>query len=79
MIQKGAPVGPQSGTWWETIFARGTTHTEVIAFGPYLEDDVDISKLEYKVGFMGNSGIMNITFIFLWVFVSLLMTRSDGK
>ena len=73
MVQKGAPAGPQADTWWETIFARGTTHTEVIPFGPYLEDDVDISKLEYKVGFMGNSGIMNITFIFMWVFVSLLM------
>ena len=73
LIQRDAPVGPQAGTWWETIFARGTTHTEVIPFGPYLEDDVDITKLEYKVGFMENLGILNIIFLFLWVFVSLIL------
>ena len=73
--QKDAPRGPQSGSWWETIFVKGTKHTEVIPFGPYLEDDVDITKLEYKIRFMGNRlhGLLNLLFMCLWVFIPLLL------
>ena len=73
MHHKDSPVGPQSGTWWETIFAKGTTHTEVVPFGPYLEDHVDISKLKYNVGFMENFGVLNLLFVFMWVFLTLLL------
>ena len=73
LIQKDAPVGPQEGTWWQRIFVIGTTHTEVVPFGPYLEDHVDISKLKYNVGFMENFGVLNLLFVFMWVFLTLLL------
>ena len=75
MHHKDSPVGPQSGTWWETIFAKGTTHTDVVPFGPYLEDHVDLTKLEYTVRFMQNRihGLFKPLFMVLWVFLPLLL------
>ena len=64
--------GPQSGTWWDNIATLGAEHSEVIPFGPYLEDSEDLVKMEYSRGFMENMGALPLIFIVLKVVTALI-------
>ena len=71
MVHRDAPRGPLEGTWRQIILTLGTDHSQVIPFGPYLEDDVDIAQLEYRAGFMA-MGRLQLIFLALKVFSTLL-------
>ena len=55
MVHADAPKGSQEGSWLQVFLTMGTIHTEVVPFGPYLENDVDITKIRYNEGFIGTT------------------------
>ena len=72
MVEKSAPVGPQSGSWWEAVASLGAWHTQIIPFGPYLDDETDISKLEYRIGFLENFAILPTLILLIKVFSTFI-------
>ena len=50
MVHSEAPRSSQDGSWRQAFLTMGMTMTEVVPFGPYLENDVDITKLRYNEG-----------------------------
>ena len=71
-VHSEAPKGAQEGSWLQVLLTMGTTHNEVVPFGPYLEDDVDITKLKYNEGFMGTTLRSYVIFIALKVLLTFL-------
>jgi len=68
-----APKGPDAGTWWDVLLSGGTTHKNVIPFGPYLEDDVDLTKRKYINGFMGRDRLGTIIILIRVSIVFLIL------
>ena len=71
-VHSEAPKGAQEGSWLQVLLTMGTTHNEVVPFGPYLEDNVDITKLKYNEGFMGTTLRSYVIFIALKVLLTFL-------
>ena len=63
MVHSDAPKGPQEGSWLQVLLTRGTSQTEVVPFGPYLEDEVDITKLKYDEGLFTRFSRLYVIFI----------------
>jgi len=65
MIHSEAPRSAQEGSWRQVFLTMGTIFTEAVPFGPYLENDVDITKLKYNEGFLGTTPKSYVLFIAL--------------
>ena len=72
MVHSDAPKGAQEGSWLQVLLTMGTTHNDVVPFGPYLEDDVDITKLKYNEGFVRLTQRSYVIFIALKVLLTFI-------
>ena len=48
LVQTGAPMGPDVGSWYSVLANLGTNYHTVIPFGPYLEDSDDLRALQFS-------------------------------
>ena len=62
-----------AGTWWDVLLSGGTTHKNIIPFGPYLEDDADLTKRKYINGFMGRDRLGTIIILIRVSIVFLIL------
>ena len=72
MVHSEAPRSSQDGSWRQVFLTMGTIMSEVVPFGPYLENDVDITKLKYNEGFLGTMPRAYVVFIALKTFLTFM-------
>jgi len=71
MVDADAPKSPSAGLW-ATLLTYGSSHPQVIPFGPYLEDDFDYTSLKY-VRLMEQNSLDSLIIVFKVFFVFVLL------
>ena len=54
LVETGAPMGPDVGSWFSVLANLGTNYDTVVPFGPYLKDSDDLETLDFSLGFVEN-------------------------